>query len=338
LSEDAVSVVLAQLRRRYGEAARYALIAYLRPLLTTGTAAQRETAAGLLARLEDAAAWGRPLTDGERAAARRVLKSGTGQLRGDAARVFLDDPAAATKCPDELLALLGSDDADLRRAAAVALGRATSLSDALHLALAKAARDDAQAVREAASVTLAKLGFVPQAAGLELARSFLARLTWANAQDRTAFAARLYPLLAKLAPTDETWFTPLVAAATGTTPTDATDADIAKLLELHRKFPGRAIGDLVPLLCHATYGPVVEAILVSAPDEAYKPLLEGLKAATPGVRAAAAKVLAKTAALRNGGNHWRETLDALTALAKNDPNTDVRIIASAEAKRLAAAR
>jgi len=338
LSDDALTVVLARLRRGYGEAGRYALIAYLEPLLTTGTAVERATAELLMARLLDATAWARPLTADERDSAAKLLVTGNAQLRGVAGLLLLDDPDGPAKYPTEFLAMLTDKDAEIRRATAEALGRQTYLSEAFYIALAKAARDEVQAVREAAGLSLFTLKKVPAAAGPELAQSYLARRDWDAPASRGKWGTMLFELLRTLAPSDEVWFADLVAAATGDKPSDAPANEVARLIGLHRKVPTKSVAELVPLLTHPVYGAPAADILTNLPKLAHEPLMAGLKAQKPADRAAAAKLLGKTANPTNrdgvSAEQWRAAADALTALAVNDPDADVKLTAVSAGKAL----
>jgi len=338
LSDDALTVVLARLRRGYGEAGRYALIAYLEPLLKSGTAAERATAELLMARLLDATAWARPLTAAERDSAGKLFVTGNAQLRGVAGLLLLEDPDGPAKYPAEFLAMLNDKDAEIRRATAEALGRQAFLTEAFYVALAKAARDEAQAVREAAGLALFTIKKVPAAAGQELARSYLARREWDGPASRGKWGAMLFELLTGLAVSDEVWFAELVSAATGEKPTDAPPGEIARLMGLHRKVPGKSVADLVPLLTHPAYGAPAADILTNLPKLAHEPLLAGLKAQKPADRAAAAKLLGKTANPTNrdgvSAEQWRAAADALAALAVTDPDPDVKLMAVSAGKAL----
>ncbi len=338
LGDDAITVVLARLRRGYGEAGRYALIAYLDPLLKTGTAAERATAGVLMARLLDAPAWGRPLTADERASAAKLATGGNAQLRSAAGLLLLEDPDGPANYPQEFLALLGDTDPETRRLTAEALGRQSFLTDAFYIALARAARDQNQAVREAAGVALFTLKKVPTAAGPELAASYLARLPWDTAAARGKWGATLFEGLAALAPADEAWFAELTAAATGAKPTDAPEAQVARLIGLHRKVPAKSLADLVALLAHPVYGPPSSDILANLPRRSHEPLLEGLKAANPADRAAAAKALGKSAALDRpdpiGRDQWRAADEALAGVAANDADPEVKSAANSARKAL----
>ena len=291
-----------------------------------------------MARLLDATAWARPLTAAERDSAGKLFVTGNAQLRGVAGLLLLEDPDGPAKYPAEFLAMLDDKDAEIRRATAEALGRQTFLTEAFYVALAKAARDEAQAVREAAGLALFTVKKVPAAAGQELARSYLARREWDGPASRGKWGAMLFELLTGLAVSDEVWFAELVSAATGEKPTDAPPGEIARLMGLHRKVPGKSVADLVPLLTHPAYGAPAADILTNLPKLAHEPLLAGLKAQKPADRAAAAKLLGKTANPTNrdgvSAEQWRAAADALAALAVTDPDPDVKLMAVSAGKAL----
>ena len=338
LGDDAITVVLARLRRGYGEAGRYALIAYLDPLLKSGTEAERATASVLMARLLDATAWGRPLTAGERESAAKLANGGNAQLRSAAGLLLLEDPDGPANYPKEFLALLTDADPETRRLTAEALGRQSFLTEIFYVALARAARDTDQAAREAAGVALFTLKKVPTAAGPELAASYLARLTWDTAAARAKWGATLVEGLATLAPADEVWFAELTAAATGVKPTDAPEAQVARLIGLHRKVPAKSLPDLVTLLAHPVYGPPSSDILAGLPRLSHEPLLEGLKARKPADRAAAAKALGQNASLSRpdpvSREQWRAADEALAGVALNDADPEVKTAANFARKAL----
>ncbi|OWK36466.1 hypothetical protein FRUB_09029 [Fimbriiglobus ruber] len=342
LGDDELSVVLGLFRKRYGEAGRYALIAYLEPLRTSGTAAEQATAAALLARLGSAADWALPLTPDERAGAGRLATTGSGPIRAAAGELLLTDLEAPRRFPKEFLAILTGPDAALRAAAAEALGRQPYLEPDFYIALARAARDDVQSVREAAAAALVTLKRVPKVAEPELATSYLARREWDTPDAARKFRAGVFELLAGLAPAGETWFELLAAAATGGTPTDVPAGEVARLMGMHRDVPAKSFADLVALLTHKDYGAAATALLLARPRQANGPLVDGLKATQPSARAAAATLLGKTAALNSSDplarDQWRTAQDALSAVAVTDPDGDVKRAAEAALKVLTKGR
>jgi len=331
LSEDELMVVLANLRRFHREPGRLALIAYLEQLTLRGTQAERDAAAALLLRIRDEAAWGKPLTDAELRAALKGLKSGNANLRRAAGGLIAGDLSELAKRYRELLEMLKSEDAEIRRLAAEAFGKYQFHQEEIHSALAKVARDTDEAVRIAAVKALAAQTNFPASAGEELALSFLAKLPWADIAAQREFQKALLALLSDKAGNDDAWFTHLMKVAVGDAPSDTPPAMIAKLIGGHRKVPVKFLPDLVRLLSHPVYGGPAAEILNTLPRESAGPLIDGLKSDRPAERAAAAKLLGTLAALnRNNGvtrDQWRKAVEALAALEATEKDPEVRLTA-----------